>query len=100
MPYLLFTYLSAIFSVVVSLGMLAAYLWISRLYFINGEFISPVYAMLAIILMGLLIVPHRFWREQRSKRLIKAAFAHYVSPEAVNRIAAGARMLLLDKAGN
>lgn len=88
LAYFLFAHLSVIASVFSSLAILAAYLWASWLCFANGEFISPVYAMLAVVIMGLLIAPFRFWQEQRSKRLIKAAFAHYVSPEAVNRIAA------------
>lgn len=84
--YFLFAHLSAIISIFSSLVIIAAYLWASWLCFTGGEFISPIYAVLATGLMGFMIIPLRFWQEQKSKKLIKAAFAHYVSPEAVNRI--------------
>lgn len=84
--YFIFFHLSAIISVLSSLVLFAFYLWGSWRYFTQGEFISPVYAILATVLMGILIVPLRFRQEQKSKKLIKSAFSHYVSPEAVNRI--------------
>lgn len=84
--YFLFAHMSAIISTFSALVLFVAFLLGSWLCFSDGEFFSPVYAMLAIFLMGLLIMPLRFRREQKSKQLIKSAFSHYVSPEAVNRI--------------
>ncbi len=72
----------------VALAAMAALLWGSWHFFTKGVFISPAYAFLAPMLTGSFLIPARFWCEQAAKRRIKRAFAHYVAPEAVNRIAA------------
>lgn len=70
-----------------ALAIVGASLWGSWLCFARGLFISPVYAVMATLLVGAVLLPLRFRREQRARRQIKRAFAHYVAPEVVNRIA-------------
>lgn len=66
----------------------------SWLLFRDGVFLTPIYAIMATVLMGALVLPLRFRREQKAKKHIKQAFSHYVAPEVVNRIAAnGTRAL-------
>lgn len=83
----LVTFLPALLSTFGIILMVCACLGGSWLYFKSGIFISPVYALMAILLTGAVFVPLRFWHEQKIKMQIKSAFSHYVSPEVVNRIA-------------
>ena len=86
--FALFSFLPVTLYAFGAVVLICSCLWCSWRLFLDGLFITPIYALLATILMGALIIPLRFWREQRAKRKIKAAFSHYVAPEVVNRIAA------------
>lgn len=88
LAFVIFTFLPAMAYAPLAIGLIAGWLWLSWHFFCEGIFLSPVYALIAALLTGALILPHRFWREQRAKRLIKQSFSHYVAPEVVNRIAA------------
>lgn len=82
-----FGFLPAMGYAPLALAIVGASLWGSWLCFARGLFISPVYAVMATLLVGAVLLPLRFRREQRARRQIKRAFAHYVAPEVVNRIA-------------
>lgn len=71
-----------------AISSIAAALWASWHFFEAGYFISPVNAILALLLMGALIIPWRFRREQKAKKRIRQAFSRYVAPEVVSRIVA------------
>lgn len=58
----------------------------SWLLFKNGVFISPIGAVVALLLTGATIVPFRYWLEQVEKWKLKKAFNQYVSPEVVARV--------------
>ncbi|MDR1647501.1 MAG: adenylate/guanylate cyclase domain-containing protein [Zoogloeaceae bacterium] len=68
-------------------GMLmAAPLLLSRHFFSGGVFISPLYVVLTVVLMGVCLVFLRFWQEEKQKLILRNAFSRYVSPEIVKRI--------------
>jgi len=58
----------------------------SAMLFSRGLFLSPLYALLTIVASGLLILPLRALGEQRQRRMLRAAFSRYVSPEIVQRV--------------
>ncbi len=55
--------------------------------FLNKIFISPVYALITIIVLMVFLLGVRFIFEVKQKRQLRKAFSRYVSPEMVNRIA-------------
>ncbi|MDR2893062.1 MAG: adenylate/guanylate cyclase domain-containing protein [Deltaproteobacteria bacterium] len=58
----------------------------SRQLFLDGLFLSPLYAVLTTILCGVTLLCLRFWQEEKQKLLLRGAFSRYVSPEVVKRI--------------
>ncbi len=49
-------------------------------------FISPLWQILLIFILGLGITAFRFWWEERDKRKLRNIFGRYVSPDVVARI--------------
>lgn len=66
----------------------------SWLLFQNGFFLSPMGPFLALLLSGAVIIPGRYWLEQREKRRLKQAFNQYVAPEVVAKILTEGEQLL------
>jgi adenylate cyclase len=59
---------------------------LSRYLFANGMFLSPLYAIISIVILGIYFIFLRFWNEEKQKSIIKNAFSHYVSPQIVERL--------------
>jgi adenylate cyclase len=51
-------------------------------------FIQPLYPLLVLVLNFVLLTVFKFWREERQRRFIHSAFAHYLSPKVVDQIVA------------
>jgi adenylate cyclase len=66
--------------------LIAAAVIFSRRLFISGLFLSPLYVVFTVALMGACLVFLRFWQEERQKLILRNAFSRYVSPEIVRRI--------------
>lgn len=71
-----------------SLCLVGGSVWGSWELFRAGMWISPLYGSSSLLLTAGAILPLRFWREERGRRQLKAAFSRYVAPEVVARIAA------------
>ncbi len=59
---------------------------IGQTFFARGVFVSPLYALLTLLAVGLTVIGVRFWHEERQKKMIHHTFRRYVSPEVVNQI--------------
>ncbi|MDR1243487.1 MAG: adenylate/guanylate cyclase domain-containing protein [Deltaproteobacteria bacterium] len=70
----------------VAAALVAAAVALSRHFFSRGLFLSPLYVVITITLMGACLVFLRFWQEERQKLILRNAFSRYVSPEIVKRI--------------
>jgi len=51
-------------------------------------FIQPLYPLAVLVLNFVLLTVFKFWREERQRRFIHSAFAHYLSPKVVDQIVA------------
>ncbi|MBF0480319.1 MAG: adenylate/guanylate cyclase domain-containing protein [Desulfovibrionaceae bacterium] len=49
-------------------------------------FIQPLYPLAVLLLNFVLLTVFKFWREERQRRFIHSAFAHYLSPKVVDQI--------------
>ncbi|MDR1659948.1 MAG: CHASE2 domain-containing protein, partial [Desulfovibrio sp.] len=70
----------------VAAALIAAAVEVSRRLFAGGLFVSPLYIVITVALMGASLVFLRFWQEERQKLILRNAFSRYVSPEIVRRI--------------
>jgi adenylate cyclase len=59
---------------------------ISRYFFGEGYFVSPLYSSLTVAATGASILLSRFRRERKQRIMLKKTFSRYVSPKVVNRI--------------
>ena len=59
---------------------------LSRHLFAQGNFLSPLYGVLTIAALGAFLLLVRFWQEEKQKRMLRATFSRYVSPEVVKRV--------------
>jgi adenylate cyclase len=66
--------------------LIAAAVLLSRHLFSRGLFLSPLYVVITVAVMGACLVFLRFWQEERQKLILRNAFSRYVSPEIVKRI--------------
>lgn len=64
----------------------AAAVLLSRSLFADGIFVSPLYSVITVAIMGASLLLLRFWQEERQKLILRNAFSRYVSPEIVKRI--------------
>ncbi|MDR1489195.1 MAG: adenylate/guanylate cyclase domain-containing protein [Desulfovibrio sp.] len=67
-------------------ALIAAAVLLSRHFFVSGLFLSPLYVVITVAVMGACLVFLRFWQEERQKLILRNAFSRYVSPEIVRRI--------------
>jgi adenylate cyclase len=67
-------------------ALVAAVVLFSRRLFAGGVFLSPLYMLATVAVLGLGLVFLRFWQEERQKLLLRSHFSRYVSPEVVKRI--------------
>ena len=70
----------------VAVALMTAVVMLSRYWFADGLFISPLYVLLNVAALGAALLFLRFWQEERQKLILRNAFSHYVSPEIVERI--------------
>ncbi|MDR1276940.1 MAG: adenylate/guanylate cyclase domain-containing protein [Candidatus Accumulibacter sp.] len=68
-------------------ALVAAAVMLSRRLFADGVFLSPLYMLTTVGVLGLGLVFLRFWQEERQKIVLRSSFSRYVSPEVVKRIA-------------
>jgi adenylate cyclase len=66
---------------------IAAAVFLSRRFFAEGVFFSPLYVVLTVLFLGALLLLLRFWQEESQKIFLRNTFSRYVSPEVVKRIA-------------
>ena len=59
---------------------------ISRYFFTDGMFLSPLYVVLTVVFLAVALLLLRFWQEEKQKKVLRNAFSKYVSPEIVKRI--------------
>lgn len=71
-----------------------SYFFISWLSFLDGKFISPVGAILALIMVAIVILPFRYRNIQAERRKLRRVFSHYVAPEVFSSIVSGGEQLL------
>jgi adenylate cyclase len=64
----------------------AAAVFLSRWLFAGGLFLSPLYLLATVAVLGPGLVFLRFWQEEKQKLLLRNHFSRYVSPEIVKRI--------------
>lgn len=83
----LFVFLPAWAYAPLALCLLGGSIWGSWELFRSGLWLSPLYGSSSILLTAGGILPLRFWKEERGRRQLKAAFSRYVAPEVVERIA-------------
>ncbi|OYU48476.1 MAG: adenylate/guanylate cyclase domain-containing protein [Rhizobiales bacterium PAR1] len=70
--------------------------WAGRFLFTNYRLlIDVVYPLLAGFSVFLTLVFANYWREERQKRAIRAAFQHYLAPSLVERLANEPHLLRL-----
>jgi adenylate cyclase len=67
-----------------------------RLYTDQSLFISPLYPFISLGLTFLLLTVIKFWREERAKKFIHGAFAHYLAPSVISQIMDNPDALTLD----
>ncbi|QGY41113.1 CHASE2 domain-containing protein [Pseudodesulfovibrio cashew] len=72
----------------VPLVIMGAGIWYGSVYFYTKHllYVSPVYAFFNLILTFTLVMGAKFWREERAKRFIHGAFAHYLAPSVISQI--------------
>ncbi len=68
------------------LAFAALYFWISWYLYQKDYFISPLWQILLIFVLGLGLTAVRFWWEEKDKRKLRNIFGRYVSPDVVARI--------------
>ena len=85
---LLFAYSRAVWSLAWGLG-LGLGIWYGAAYYmsLSGLFLSPLVPILALTFNFVCLSLVKFWREERRKRFFRRAFAHYVAPAVVERLA-------------
>ncbi|GHT01724.1 guanylate cyclase [Synergistales bacterium] len=69
-----------------AVALVAILVFLSRRYFARGIFISPLYIIMTIAIIGAILTFLRFWQEEKQKTVLRNAFSKYVSPEIVKRI--------------
>ncbi|MUM78174.1 CHASE2 domain-containing protein [Pseudodesulfovibrio sp. F-1] len=67
-----------------------------RLYTEHSLFISPLYPFMTLGLTFLLLTAVKYWREERAKKFIHGAFAHYLAPSVISQIMNDPDSLSLD----
>ncbi|MDL2263500.1 adenylate/guanylate cyclase domain-containing protein [Synergistaceae bacterium OttesenSCG-928-I11] len=69
-------------------AVMAAGVWFGCRYMMveMGIYITPLYTLLSIFLQAFSAFSLRFWLEEKEKRVLRKAFANYVSPEIVGQI--------------
>lgn len=70
------------FAVVLQAGII----FVSKDFFDQGIFLSPLYASISLLLAALSFVFLRFWLSERQKKLVQETFGQYVAPEIVAQI--------------
>lgn len=80
-------YLGIILGVLISLGMIAVYIFAAHFFYSRGLILNMFYPFLAIILTYLAAWVYKYFVADKSKREIKSAFGHYLSTELVDQIA-------------
>ena len=53
----------------------------------QGLFLSPLYSLATVLILGAALLFLRFRQEERKKNILRQSFARYVAPEVVERIA-------------
>lgn len=66
--------------------LIAVFLGSSCYFFLGGQFVSPFYQVLTVLLLAGILLFLRFWQEERQKLVLRNAFSRYVSPEVVKRV--------------
>jgi len=66
----------------------------SRHLFGQGIFLSPLYGLLTVAVLGGSLLLIRFWQEERQKKKLRGIFSRYVSPEVVNQVTRQAEDLM------
>lgn len=84
---LLLMWASASWMAVPVVGMGLA-LWYGSTYWYTKHliYLSPLYSLLALLLTFITLTAIKFWREERAKRFIHGAFAHYLAPSVISEI--------------
>lgn len=86
---LLLPRLGALWGAVAALGAVAVIAWGAWTGFVQLSYLlDPTWPVLAIVAIYVVETLAAFWREERQRRHIHAAFDRYLSPEMVRRIAA------------
>ena len=70
----------------VAIILIALAVYLSRYFFMQGLFLSPVYVLLTVAAQGTTLLFIRFLQEERQKLLIRNTFSRYVSPEVVKQV--------------
>ncbi|MBP9718064.1 adenylate/guanylate cyclase domain-containing protein [Candidatus Gracilibacteria bacterium] len=94
MGYLFMTQSLRLFAIVFGVGFFL-YPLLAFLAYQKGYVMNVVYPQSALILTALAVLWYRNKTELREKRMIKNAFAHYVSPVIVNELVEQPQMLKL-----
>lgn len=88
LAFVLFGLLPAVVYGPLTVALMGGTIYGSWRLFEHNWYLSPVCVLAVTALTAMLILPLRFWREQKGRRELKQAFSRYVSPEIVSRIAA------------
>lgn len=56
------------------------------LYEKQGYFLSPMYSYITLGLTFFILTVLKYWREERAKKFIHGAFAHYLAPSVISQI--------------
>ena len=67
---------------------------LARHLFGQGLFLSPLYSVLTVAVLGGFLLLVRFWQAERQKRVLRGIFSRYVSPEVVSRVTRAAGDLM------
>ncbi|MBD3360900.1 CHASE2 domain-containing protein [Candidatus Peregrinibacteria bacterium] len=92
---IILNYLGIIFSIIVSVLAIVAYLATAHIFYRNGLIINMVYPFAAIILAYLASWVYKYFIADRKKREMKSAFSHYVSDKLVTEISKNPDMVKL-----
>jgi len=84
---LLLMWASAVWMAVPVIGM-GLSMWFGSVYLYTKHlyYLSPLYSLLTLFLTFTLLTVTKFWREERAKRFIHGAFAHYLAPSVISQI--------------